>query len=97
MKAFLTDYENYCALCGSPSSEFHHLLMGSSRRKIADSDKIFLCLCRKCHEEIHHNSTANRLSKIVGQLAFEFNTVADKEKILDARQQFRERYGKSYL
>lgn len=97
MKAFLTNYEKNCALCGTPKTDIHHCIPGVARRKLADADDLTIPLCRKCHDEIHANGAAMRLSKIVGQLAYELNYVADKEKILDAREHFRKRYGKSYL
>ena len=97
MKAFITDYSKNCSLCGTPSTEIHHLLFGTSGRKLADQDQIYIPVCRKCHEEIHANSTASRLSKILGQVCWEMNDVADKELIFNAREQFRKRYGKSYL
>ena len=66
-------------------------------RKLADDDGLFVPCCRECHNEIHHNGTAGKLSKIIGQLAFELNENAHKGEIKDAREKFRTRYGRSYL
>lgn len=46
---------------------------------------------------IHNNGTCEKLSRIIGQLAWELNYLNDKADILKAREQFRKRYGKSYL
>lgn len=94
---FISDYTKYCFLCGTPTNEMHHLVYGGALRKLADDDNLFLPCCRECHNEIHNNSTAGRLSKIVGQLAFELNENAHKGDIKDAREKFRARYGRSYL
>lgn len=40
MKAFITDYQNYCLLCGKPKDASHHLIFGTSHRKLADEDAI---------------------------------------------------------
>ena len=97
MGTFISEYTKYCFLCGSPTSESHHLCYGGSIRKLADDDGLYLPCCRKCHDEIHKNPTAGKLSKIVGQLAYELNMNAHKGEIKDAREHFRKRYGRSYL
>lgn len=40
MKAFITDYQNYCLLCGKPKDASHHLIFGTSHRRLADEDAI---------------------------------------------------------
>ncbi len=97
MSTFITEYTKYCTLCGRPTSESHHLLYGGAIRKLADDDGLYIPICRECHNEIHNNGTAGKLSKIVGQLAYELNENAHKGDIKDAREKFRTRYGRSYL
>ena len=97
MSTYITDYTKYCFLCGKPTNEEHHLVYGGALRKLADDDELFVPVCRNCHNEIHNNPTAGKLSKIVGQLAFELNENAHKGEIKDAREHFRKRYGRSYL
>jgi hypothetical protein len=50
-----------------------------------------------CHSEIHNNGVASGLSKIVGQLLFEMELVKKGVPQEVAREQFRKRYGRSYL
>lgn len=97
MSTYITDYTKYCFLCGSPTSETHHLVYGGALRKLADDDELFVPVCRNCHNEIHNNPTAGKMSKIIGQLAFELNENAHKGDIKNARENFRKRYGRSYL
>ena len=100
MKAFITNYDKYCLLCGSPdATDTHHLIFGryGADRDKADEDGIYIPLCRTCHTLIHNSGTACKLSKMLGQALWELNYVADKEKIEDAREHFRKRYSKSFL
>lgn len=94
----ITKYENYCLLCGKPRTEVHHLIMGgtSGRRQLSEADDLKIPLCNKCHEDIHHHSTSNALSKVLGQMAWEKNYYQEGGKE-DARELFRKRYGKSYI
>lgn len=102
MKAFITDYQNYCLLCGKPKDASHHLIFGTSHRRLADEDAIYIPICNSCHnmhgiESIHGNPTSSRLSKLLGQALWELNYVASEKEIKNAREQFRKRYGKSYF
>ena len=97
MSTYITDYEKYCFLCGRPASEMHHLVYSGALRKLADDDGLFVPCCRECHNEIHNTGIAGKMSKIIGQLAFELNENAHKRDIKDAREKFRARYGRSYL
>ncbi len=76
--------------------EEHHLIFGSLRH-LADADKLILPLCRICHQELHHNTQANELSKICGQLAYEKEKCCSGMSADEAREDFRKRYGRSYL
>lgn len=97
MNTYITDYPNYCLLCGKPNVDPHHLVFGGSLRKLADEDGLVIPVCRSCHDEIHANPTASRLSKMLGQTIYELNENAHKGDIKDAREKFRARYGRSYL
>lgn len=46
---------------------------------------------------VHMNKEMKALMHIIGQLAFEKHCVAEGMTEPDAREKFRERYGKSYL
>lgn len=97
----ITKYNKYCILCGTPSTETHHLVFGRANRKLSDADGLTIPLCRNCHKEIHNNYVAMALSKICGQLAYErwyLSDFGDADKSLNnARENFRSRYGKSFL
>lgn len=106
MDSILIDkkYLGYCAFCGSPLSNNtqHHLVFGTARRN-AEDDGLKLPVCDNCHtmnrnsEKIHGNVMAEKLSKMLGQMAYEKHKVAEGMSEADAREHFRRRYGKSYL
>lgn len=94
----ITEYKENCVICGKRAEEVHHLVFGRGIRELADKDGLTCPLCRKCHHEIHYNSTCAKMSKIIGQLEFEKNYIDDGRASKElAREQFRKRYGRSYL
>jgi len=92
----ITKYMEYCLLCGKPKTDIHHLISGGLRTT-ADADELYIPVCRECHQAIHANGAAMKLSKIVGQLAYEKQKVAEGSEVDDAREQFRKRYSRSWL
>lgn len=90
-----------CAICGKLATETHHLIYGSSQRKLADRDGITMPLCRSCHKDIHYIGKLGALSKMFGQLMWERWFMADfghaDKTLKDTREEFRQRYGQSYL
>lgn len=98
MKSILTKYTENCIICGVPTKDIHHLVFGRGMRNLADEDGLTLPMCLFCHEELHRlSSVAAELSRICGQLAFEKSLCEKGVSAEDAREQFRQRYGKSYL
>ena len=103
METILTSYTQYCAFCGKPTENEHHLLFGKGIRPLAEEDGIKLPICVRCHtagnvkERIHDNVMAEKLSKICGQLAWEKRKVSEGISEEKARELFRYRYGRSYL
>lgn len=104
----ITKYENFCAICGTTQNvRTHHCVFGKGLRELADQDHLTLPVCDKCHnmgrDSIHGNSVSEKLSKIIGQLAWEKNYIAENASLPfedmeeEARIKFRNRYGKSYL
>lgn len=98
----ITKYDSICAICGKPKEHTHHLLYGNGTRPLADADKITIPLCEKCHSELHtQNGMAAEMSRIIGQLEWEKNYILTTCKANGmeeiAREQFRKRYGRSYL
>lgn len=90
-----------CAICGKPMAETHHVIYGTSQRRLADEDGLTMPLCRDCHKAIHYNGELGELSKMFGQLMYEYWWMADfgdaDTLMKQARGSFVERYGRSYL
>ena len=103
MKGIITKYNEYCMLCGKPTTTQHHFLFGRGERQLADEDGIKGPVCDDCHnigeliKRIHGNIAAEKLSKRVGQLAWEKHAVAEGMTEDEAREAFRKRYKRSYL
>lgn len=103
MKSILTEYTEYCLFCGRPTTATHHLLFGRGIRPLADRDGLTIPICDGCHnmgdklERIHDNPMAEKMSKIIGQLAYEKRKVAEGMTEEQARESFRKRYSNSYL
>lgn len=87
MDSIITEYKDFCIICGKPKEDIHHLLIGSDR-KHADEDGLVVPICRECHTFIHNHPQAVVMSKIIGQLAYERE---------HTRDEFRSRYRHSYL
>lgn len=104
MKGIITEYNDFCMICGRPTTTQHHFLFGRWIRKLAEEDGIKGPVCDQHHnmaskvsEKIHDNPMAEKLSKIVGQLAWEKRKVAEGMTEREAREAFRKRYKESWL
>ena len=111
MKSIVTKYENISAFSQNLKECDHHLIFGSGLRELADEDGLTIPLTNKEHnmgyntEKIHENQAAEKLSKMVGQLAYEkeyYRSILESVDGLEegedpAREKFRRRYGISYL
>ncbi len=114
--SIVTEYENISAFSGRTDNlEPHHLLRGNGTRELADEDGVWIPLTRDEHRlspkgliyQLHGNVTAEKLSKIAGQLAWErhwisvncFEIPFESYESLEyrAREEFRKRYKKSWL
>ena len=91
----VTKYKEICFICGRPADAEHHLIFGTAGRELAEKDGLKGQICNKWHnmgrvtERIHGNPMAERLSKMLGQAIYESK--------IGTREQFRKRYGISYL
>ena len=94
-RSIVTGYTGICFFCGAPAEEEHHLIFGGGRRALAEQDGLKVPACGRCHNagkaigRIHDNPMAEKLSKMLGQAIY--------EKEIGSREEFRLRYGKSYL
>ena len=100
----ITKYNGYCLFCGKPTNTQHHFLFGRGIRSLAEEDGIKGPVCDECHnmasrvsDRIHDNPMAEKLSKMMGQLAWEKRKVAEGMTEDEAREAFRERYKRSWL
>lgn len=97
MQSIVTKYTQFCAFCGKPTNTMHHLVFGVSERQLADEDGLTIGICDKCHEFHKNNPIACKMSKMIGQLAYEKRKCAEGATEDEAREMFRKRYGRSYL
>jgi nitrate/TMAO reductase-like tetraheme cytochrome c subunit len=94
-KSIVTEYKEICFFCGRQAEGEHHLIFGTAGRELAEKDGLKVPTCNNCHnmgkltERIHDNPMAEKLSKMLGQAIY--------EKEIGTREEFRKRYGKSYL
>ena len=110
-KSIITKFESISAFSGTPKERDHHCIFGRGVRELADADGLWIPLLNREHNlspngtiyQIHGNPAAEKLSKMVGQLAWEKHYIAEKYSVPfddienEAREAFRERYGVSYL
>ena len=94
-KSIVTEYQNICFFCGRSAECEHHLLFGRRIKQLAEEDGLKVPSCNNCHnmgkinERLHDNSMAEKLSKQLGQAIY--------ENKIGTREEFRKRYGKSWL
>lgn len=107
----VTRYTEVSAFSARPRECNHHLVFGSGLRKLAEEDGLILPLTNYEHnigsisERIHGNIAAEKLSKMLGQVAFEKEFYRKALESLQevgggadpARDVFMKRYGISYL
>ena len=94
-KSIVTEYDGICFFCCKTEQCEHHLLIGNGIRELAQHDGLKFPICNKCHnmgkqiERKHENIMAEKLSKMLGQAIYDSK--------IGTREEFRKRYGKSYL
>ena len=110
-KSIITRYEEYSAFSGTPAECKHHCLFGRGIRNKAEDDGIWIPLTNAEHNmshkgtiyQIHGNPAAEKLSKMLGQMAWEKQYLVEKYELpfddlsQEAREAFRSRYGESWL
>lgn len=104
MQGIITKYNENCMLCGRPTTTQHHFVFGWGMRSLAEEDGVKGPICDRCHnmadnlsDRIHDNPAAEKLSKMLGQLAWEKRRVAEGMTEDEAREAFRKRYKRSWL
>ena len=102
MKSTVTNIQDTCALCGNLAGHEHHLICGTANRNKSEQFGLKMGLCVRCHDFIHAYGPAMKLSKMLGQAIFERNYYRDlyyemNREEDEARDRFRELFGKSFL
>ena len=109
MKSIIVDdkYMGYCMICGKPTNVTHHCIEGTANRKMSDVCGLLVPLCPEHHNatdhSVHFNDEMRTMCHIIAQLAYEKHFIAEKSQIpfwnieQEARESFRNIFGKSYL
>lgn len=80
-----------CYVCGAEIGlEKHHCIFGTANRKKAESDGLWCYLCHRDHQAVHNEDIWEK--RALQELAQE-----KWEAKYGTREEFIERYGKSYL
>jgi uncharacterized protein YifN (PemK superfamily) len=88
----LTNDLGHCFICGRTNPEIHHIFFGTSNREISGKLGYVIPLCTEDHRGnrgVHHNRPFDYMLKCFAQQHFEQN--------IGNRDEFRKRFGKSYL
>ncbi len=109
-ESVITDWTEFCLICGGEAECEHHAIPGTANRAKSEEFKLVIPLCNNCHnmsrDSIHRNPKMAAMSKIIGQLAFAKEyfksklTASENEKRQmeqDAKEMFIDTFGKSYL
>lgn len=106
LKSIITNDLEHDVITGEDGVVIHHCIFGNGLRKLADEDGLIIPLTPFHHNcadymipaSIHGGVITERLSKMVGQLAWEKEYYRKLSFENDpARDAFRRRYGRSYL
>lgn len=93
MKDSIICNDKRCFICGCPIGlHHHHCFHGTSNRKLADQDGCWIYLCYAHHEGmegVHNNRALDVMVMKMAQMVW--------ETVYGNREDFRRRYGKSYL
>ena len=65
MKSILQDGRK-CLICNFPLTDLHHVRLGNCSRKKAEKYGTLVYLCRKHHDQLHHDE---KLKRKIQQLA----------------------------
>lgn len=96
----ITEYNDFCIICGKPRTDMHHCMKGHKQRHLAEEDELLIPLCQEHHTgnmSVHQRKELNVLCEIIGQLAYEKKKCAEGYGEAAARESFRIRYGRSYI
>lgn len=104
-KSVVCKQTEYCAICGAPATQEHHLIFGAfgACRQLAEAHGLKIPICTNCHTaglittRIHDNPMAEKLSKMLGQAIFEREMAFKGADSDEAKAIFRQEFGKTYF
>ena len=79
-----------CYICGQYATDLHHCIHGTANRKLADKDGLTVMLCHTCHMNLHDKGNFDRELQRIAQVRW-------MEYYEKSEDEFRKRFGKSYL
>lgn len=87
----IIDGRKRCFICGSQQMlQKHHALHGTANRQLAEKDGLWVWLCLRCHMDLHDHGTGDSTLKAHAQRCW-------MEHYHKTEEDFRKRYGKSFL
>lgn len=90
MKSIIQADKMHCFLCDRFTElDEHHVFNGAGYRHKSEQDGMKVYLCRECHRKVHENFKKRVELKKMAQRVW--------EKTYGNREEFIDRYGKSYL
>ena len=94
MRKSIMQEEKQCYFCRRTNDlDKHHCIHGTANRKLADKDGLWVWICKDCHTmssmAVHNNAKQDLVLKIQAQMTW--------EEVYGNRQEFIQRYGKSYI
>jgi hypothetical protein len=100
-------FRKYCAICGKPITEEHHLI-GGRNRHLCDLDGLVISLCNEHHTgsncSAHHCKEFKRLCNMLAEVAWikeQYKEMCKQAGIEIPEEvligQFISRYGENYL
>lgn len=92
MESIIQDESKHdiCFICGQFATDTHHCCHGNANRKLADQDGLTVRLCHRCHMNLHDKGNFDRELQRIAQARW-------MEYYGKSEDEFRLRYGKSYL
>lgn len=91
-KSIIVDCMDNCLVCGSPYVEIHHVMYGTSNRKLSDKYGLIVPLCQEHHRGqtgVHFKRSLDMCLKKLAQEKF--------NAVYGANTSFLEVFGKNYL
>lgn len=93
MRSIIQTDDDKCFICQMAfGSEEHHIFPGNPNRRHSEEDGLKIRVCRHCHEELHCGKKSGEMMDKLQRLGQE-----KYEAMIGTREQFRERYGRSWL